>query len=223
MAASATELFSGYGLFYFLPPEKLVLFPAFLYQINWSWMDGSDNGPGQGKREIAAGGVCLSAQERAGIHSSGENSQARAIRRFPISFNTVPLRQRTRKKNQGIYVMSRRRISCKDLGLADCQGWLYKKKGKGSFIGNKWKKFWCVLKASSLYWYSNQLAEKAEGFLSLPNFTVDQATECKKNSVTLQSKPAPGFSFLLKVYGNMFRDAEACLWAGFLKSLFLMV
>ncbi|XP_044278449.1 interactor protein for cytohesin exchange factors 1 isoform X2 [Varanus komodoensis] len=80
----------------------------------------------------------------------------------------------------GIYVMSRRRISCKDLGLADCQGWLYKKKGKGSFIGNKWKKFWCVLKASSLYWYSNQLAEKAEGFLSLPNFTVDQATECKK-------------------------------------------
>ncbi|XP_062980595.1 interactor protein for cytohesin exchange factors 1 [Elgaria multicarinata webbii] len=92
----------------------------------------------------------------------------------------VPLRQKTRKKNQGIYAMSRRRISCKDLGLADCQGWLYKKKGKGGFIGNKWKKFWCVLKASSLYWYSNQLAEKAEGFLSLPNFTVDQATECKK-------------------------------------------
>uniref|UniRef100_A0A8C5S4P1 PH domain-containing protein n=1 Tax=Laticauda laticaudata TaxID=8630 RepID=A0A8C5S4P1_LATLA len=76
--------------------------------------------------------------------------------------------------------MSRRRISCKDLGLADCQGWLYKKKEKGGFIGNKWKKFWCVLKASSLYWYSYQLAEKAEGFLSLPNFTVDQATECKK-------------------------------------------
>ncbi|XP_013925239.1 PREDICTED: interactor protein for cytohesin exchange factors 1 [Thamnophis sirtalis] len=76
--------------------------------------------------------------------------------------------------------MSRRRISCKDLGLADCQGWLYKKKEKGGFIGNKWKKFWCVLKASSLYWYSNQLAEKAEGFLNLPNFTVDQATECKK-------------------------------------------
>ncbi|XP_077205281.1 interactor protein for cytohesin exchange factors 1 isoform X3 [Paroedura picta] len=80
----------------------------------------------------------------------------------------------------GICVMSRRRISCKDLGLADFQGWLYKKKEKGSFIGSKWKKFWCVLKGSSLYWYSNQLAEKAEGFLSLPNFTVDQATECKK-------------------------------------------
>ncbi|ETE71963.1 Interactor protein for cytohesin exchange factors 1, partial [Ophiophagus hannah] len=80
----------------------------------------------------------------------------------------------------GFHSMSRRRISCKDLGLADCQGWLYKKKEKGGFIGNKWKKFWCVLKASSLYWYSYQLAEKAEGFLNLPNFTVDQATECKK-------------------------------------------
>ncbi|XP_042312606.1 interactor protein for cytohesin exchange factors 1 isoform X2 [Sceloporus undulatus] len=92
----------------------------------------------------------------------------------------VPLRQKTRKKNQEICGMSRRRISCKDLGLADCQGWLYKKKEKGGFIGNKWKKFWCVLKASSLYWYSSQLAEKAEGFISLPNFTVEQATECKK-------------------------------------------
>ncbi|XP_066471903.1 interactor protein for cytohesin exchange factors 1 isoform X2 [Tiliqua scincoides] len=80
----------------------------------------------------------------------------------------------------GICTMSRRRISCKDLGLADCQGWLYKKKEKGGFIGNKWKKFWCVLKGPSLYWYSNQLAEKAEGFLRLPDFTVDKATECKK-------------------------------------------
>lgn len=53
--------------------------------------------------------------------------------------------------------MSRRRISCKELGQADCQGWLYKKKEKGAFIGNKWKKFWCVLKESSLYWYSSQL------------------------------------------------------------------
>lgn len=61
--------------------------------------------------------------------------------------------------------MSRRRISCKDLGHADCQGWLYKKKEKGTFLSNKWKKFWVVLKASSLYWYSNQLVSP----LSLPS------------------------------------------------------
>ncbi|XP_057617625.1 interactor protein for cytohesin exchange factors 1 isoform X2 [Chionomys nivalis] len=76
--------------------------------------------------------------------------------------------------------MSRRRISCKDLGHADCQGWLYKKKEKGTFLSNKWKKFWVVLKASSLYWYSNQMAEKADGFVNLPDFTVERASECKK-------------------------------------------
>ncbi|XP_035176411.1 interactor protein for cytohesin exchange factors 1 isoform X5 [Oxyura jamaicensis] len=92
----------------------------------------------------------------------------------------VPLRQKTKKKSQGFFTMSRRRISCKELGQADCQGWLYKKKEKGAFIGNKWKKFWCVLKESSLYWYSSQLAEKAEGFIRLPDFSVDRATECKK-------------------------------------------
>ncbi|XP_021245062.1 interactor protein for cytohesin exchange factors 1 isoform X7 [Numida meleagris] len=92
----------------------------------------------------------------------------------------VPLRQKAKKKSQGFFIMSRRRISCKELGQADCQGWLYKKKEKGAFIGNKWKKFWCVLKESSLYWYSSQLAEKAEGFIRLPDFSVDRATECKK-------------------------------------------
>ncbi|XP_067398542.1 interactor protein for cytohesin exchange factors 1 [Emydura macquarii macquarii] len=101
----------------------------------------------------------------------------------------VPLRQKTKQKSQGIVIMSRRRISCKDLGLVDYQGWLYKKKEKGPFIGNKWKKFWFVLKGSSLYWYSSQLAEKAEGFINLPNFTVDRATECKKKHAIKISQP----------------------------------
>ncbi|XP_051020392.1 interactor protein for cytohesin exchange factors 1 isoform X3 [Acomys russatus] len=94
--------------------------------------------------------------------------------------NQVPLRQKPRKKAQGFFTMSRRRISCKDLGHADCQGWLYKKKEKGTFLSNKWKKFWVVLKGSSLYWYSNQMAEKADGFVNLPDFTVERACECKK-------------------------------------------
>ncbi|XP_037750954.1 interactor protein for cytohesin exchange factors 1 isoform X4 [Chelonia mydas] len=101
----------------------------------------------------------------------------------------VPLRQKTKQKSQEIVVMSRRRISCKDLGRADYQGWLYKKKEKGPFIGNKWKKFWFVLKESSLYWYSSQLAEKAEGFINLPNFTVDRASECKKKYAIKVSHP----------------------------------
>lgn len=61
--------------------------------------------------------------------------------------------------------MSRRRISCKDLGHADCQGWLHKKKEKGTFLGNKWKKFWVVLKGTSLYWYSNQMVSLLSSLL----------------------------------------------------------
>uniref|UniRef100_A0AC11CLU3 Interaction protein for cytohesin exchange factors 1 n=1 Tax=Ovis aries TaxID=9940 RepID=A0AC11CLU3_SHEEP len=90
---------------------------------------------------------------------------------------------------EGFFSMSRRRISCKDLGHADCQGWLYKKKEKGTFLGNKWKKFWVVLKGSSLYWYSNQLAEKADGFVNLPDFTVEKASECKKKHAFKISHP----------------------------------
>ncbi|XP_036908552.1 interactor protein for cytohesin exchange factors 1 isoform X1 [Sturnira hondurensis] len=101
----------------------------------------------------------------------------------------VPLRQKPGKKTQGVFRMSRRRISCKDLGHADCQGWLYKKKEKGTFLGNKWKKFWVVLKASSLYWYSNQLAEKADGFVKLSDFTVEKASECKKKHAFKISHP----------------------------------
>nr|XP_031535786.1 interactor protein for cytohesin exchange factors 1 isoform X1 [Vicugna pacos] len=101
----------------------------------------------------------------------------------------VPLRQKQRRKTQGFFTMSRRRISCKDLGHADCQGWLYKKKEKGTFLGNKWKKFWVVLKGSSLYWYNHQLAEKADGFVNLPDFTVEKASECKKKHAFKISHP----------------------------------
>uniref|UniRef100_A0A8C9AES9 CNKSR family member 3 n=1 Tax=Prolemur simus TaxID=1328070 RepID=A0A8C9AES9_PROSS len=92
-------------------------------------------------------------------------------------------------QSPGLFTMSRRRISCKDLGHADCQGWLYKKKEKGSFLSNKWKKFWVVLKGSSLYWYSNQMAEKADGFVNLPDFTVERASECKKKHAFKISHP----------------------------------
>ncbi|XP_060687551.1 interactor protein for cytohesin exchange factors 1 isoform X2 [Hemiscyllium ocellatum] len=101
--------------------------------------------------------------------------------------STVALRT-TRKKIRGNSTMSRRRISCKDLGQADFQGWLYKRTSKG-LISSKWKKYWFVLKGTCLYWYTNQLAEKAEGFLSLPKFKIDQGTECKKKHAIKASHP----------------------------------
>uniref|UniRef100_A0A3Q1I8R5 PH domain-containing protein n=1 Tax=Anabas testudineus TaxID=64144 RepID=A0A3Q1I8R5_ANATE len=74
--------------------------------------------------------------------------------------------------------MSRRRISVKDLGVVDCQGWMQRKKEGRSFLGSKWKKYWFVLKKSSLYWYIDKMDEKAEGFINLSGFTIEQAKQC---------------------------------------------
>ncbi|XP_044145538.1 interactor protein for cytohesin exchange factors 1 [Bufo gargarizans] len=101
----------------------------------------------------------------------------------------VSLRSKQRRKSRvSIFKMSRRRISCKELGDADCQGWLYKKKEK-SFLGNKWKKIWAVLKGSCLYWYTSQMAEKAEGFINLSEFIVNPATDSKKKYAVKISHP----------------------------------
>ncbi|XP_058470786.1 connector enhancer of kinase suppressor of ras 3-like isoform X1 [Solea solea] len=114
-------------------------------------------------------------------------SQAAA---FPISvspsmaaddYNPVSLRHKSKRKSRGGNgTMSRRRISVKELGQPDHQGWLYRKKESKGFLGIKWRKYWFVLKKTALYWYSNQLAEKAEGYIDLTNFMIDRAIECKK-------------------------------------------
>uniref|UniRef100_A0A7N6F5T2 Cnksr family member 3 n=1 Tax=Anabas testudineus TaxID=64144 RepID=A0A7N6F5T2_ANATE len=93
-------------------------------------------------------------------------------------YTLVSLRHKSKKKSNG--TMSRRRVSVKELGQPDHQGWLYRKKESKGFLGIKWKKYWFLLKKTALYWYTNQLAEKAEGYIDLTNFTVDRAIECKK-------------------------------------------
>uniref|UniRef100_A0A8C4ISU2 Connector enhancer of kinase suppressor of ras 2 n=1 Tax=Dicentrarchus labrax TaxID=13489 RepID=A0A8C4ISU2_DICLA len=73
-----------------------------------------------------------------------------------------------------------RRISCRDLGQGDCEGWLWKKKDAKTYFSQKWKKYWFILKDTCLYWYMNEEDEKAEGFVSLPEFKIDRATECRR-------------------------------------------
>ncbi|KAF5909707.1 connector enhancer of kinase suppressor of ras 3-like isoform X1, partial [Clarias magur] len=108
---------------------------------------------------------------------------------FPISlaprtnvdeYNPVSLRHKSKKKTRDNATMSRRRVSVKDLDPVDHQGWLYRKNDGKGFLSIKWKKYWFVLKKTSLYWYTNQLAEKAEGFINLTDFLIDRAVECKK-------------------------------------------
>ncbi|XP_073708833.1 connector enhancer of kinase suppressor of ras 3-like [Garra rufa] len=93
---------------------------------------------------------------------------------------SYPLEDFAAEKSQGDGVMSRRRVSVKDLGQGDCQGWLYKRKESKGLLGWRWKKYWFVLKKCSLYWYTSDMAEKAEGYINLRDFTIEQATECKK-------------------------------------------
>ncbi|XP_041428710.1 connector enhancer of kinase suppressor of ras 2-like isoform X2 [Xenopus laevis] len=98
------------------------------------------------------------------------------------SFHSASLRVKTKKRSKGSSLTggSRRRISCKDLGHGDCEGWLWKKKDAKGYFTQKWKKYWFILKDSSLYWYTNQNDEKAEGFISLPEFRIDRAIECRR-------------------------------------------
>lgn len=52
--------------------------------------------------------------------------------------------------------ISKRRISCRDLGQGDCEGWLWKKKDAKTYFSQKWKKYWFILKDTCLYWYMNE-------------------------------------------------------------------
>ncbi|XP_036376765.1 connector enhancer of kinase suppressor of ras 2 [Megalops cyprinoides] len=91
------------------------------------------------------------------------------------------LLSKSKKKSKApLASISKRRISCKDLGRGDCEGWLWKKKDARSYFSQKWKKYWFVLKDASLYWYMNEEDEKAEGFVSLPEFKIDRASECRR-------------------------------------------
>ncbi|XP_059172156.1 uncharacterized protein LOC131953141 isoform X1 [Physella acuta] len=72
-----------------------------------------------------------------------------------------------------------RRVSCKDLGKGDCEGWLYKRKQKSGTLSKRWDKRWCVLKMNNLFYYKNKDDEKAEGVIHLPAFQVSPANNLK--------------------------------------------
>ncbi|KAL2098455.1 hypothetical protein ACEWY4_004935 [Coilia grayii] len=78
--------------------------------------------------------------------------------------------------------MSRRRVSCRELGRPDCDGWLWKKRKETSmFMTQKWQRFWFVLK--TLYWYNSQQEEKAEGLVQIGSYSIESAGEHKRKYV----------------------------------------
>ncbi|XP_008305065.1 connector enhancer of kinase suppressor of ras 1 isoform X2 [Stegastes partitus] len=80
--------------------------------------------------------------------------------------------------------LSRRRVSCRELGHPDCDGWLWKKRRESSvFLAQKWQRFWFVLKGPCLYWYTSQQDEKAEGLVNIASYSIESAGEHKRKYV----------------------------------------
>ncbi|XP_021230905.1 connector enhancer of kinase suppressor of ras 1 isoform X2 [Numida meleagris] len=79
--------------------------------------------------------------------------------------------------------LSRRRVSCRDLGRVDCDGWLLKKKDHVGFMAQKWKRCWFVLKGHTLYWYNHPNDDKAAGLINVATYDLESTREQKKKYV----------------------------------------
>ncbi|XP_034163946.2 connector enhancer of kinase suppressor of ras 1 isoform X1 [Pangasianodon hypophthalmus] len=86
--------------------------------------------------------------------------------------------------------LSRRRVSCRELGLPDCDGWLWKKRKEMSvFMTQKWQRFWFVLKGVTIYWYTSQQEEKAVGMVKIGSYSIESAGEHKRKYVFKMCHP----------------------------------
>ncbi|NXR71894.1 CNKR1 kinase, partial [Pycnonotus jocosus] len=91
---------------------------------------------------------------------------------------------RTGHKQKGVATrLSRRRVSCRDLGRVDCDGWLLKKKDHVGFMAQKWKRCWLVLKGHTLYWYNHPNDERAAGLINVATYNLESTREQKKKYV----------------------------------------
>nr|XP_003471161.1 connector enhancer of kinase suppressor of ras 1 [Cavia porcellus] len=89
-----------------------------------------------------------------------------------------------RKKSKGVATkLSRRRVSCRELGRPDCDGWLLLRKTPGGFMGPRWRRCWFVLKGHMLYWYRQPQDEKAQGLINISNYSLESAHDQKKKYV----------------------------------------
>ncbi|XP_065506599.1 connector enhancer of kinase suppressor of ras 1 [Caloenas nicobarica] len=91
--------------------------------------------------------------------------------------------QRGRRPKGVATRLSRRRVSCRDLGRVDCDGWLLKKKDHVGFMAQKWKRCWFVLKGHTLYWYHHPNDEKAVGLINVATYDLESTREQKKKYV----------------------------------------
>ncbi|XP_048769839.1 CNK3/IPCEF1 fusion protein-like isoform X2 [Ostrea edulis] len=113
------------------------------------------------------------------------------VQKIPVTADQPTVVMRPKKKPKRVD----RRVSCKDLGRGDCEGWLYKKREKGGFMSGHWMKRWCVIKQYNMYFYRDVEDLKADGVLHLPAFQVSPAPEVKTRKFAFKVHNA-GTSFV---------------------------
>ncbi|CAF1530944.1 unnamed protein product [Rotaria sp. Silwood1] len=84
--------------------------------------------------------------------------------------------ERRRPKHKPSY----RKISCKDLGKGDCEGFLYRYLPKGTLSLVQWRLYWCVLKGGTLYVFKSKDDKNQEVEIKLEGKNVSPAPERRK-------------------------------------------
>uniref|UniRef100_A0A8D3BD95 Connector enhancer of kinase suppressor of Ras 1 n=1 Tax=Scophthalmus maximus TaxID=52904 RepID=A0A8D3BD95_SCOMX len=115
----------------------------------------------------------------------GANQERASISSCPEMVGHTGNKETKKSSTKGMTTaLSRRRVSCRELDRPDCDGWLWKKRKESSvFIAQKWQRFWFVLTGPSLYWYTSQQDEKAEGLVNISSYNIESAGEHKRKYV----------------------------------------
>ncbi|XP_077295210.1 connector enhancer of ksr [Arctopsyche grandis] len=82
-----------------------------------------------------------------------------------------------KKKNS--ILAKRRKVSVKDLGAGDMQGFLYQRCRTKNSTNVNWKLRWFILIENTFYGFKNKEASKADCLIFLSGFTVSEAQEVK--------------------------------------------
>ncbi|CAF0821417.1 unnamed protein product [Rotaria sordida] len=110
-----------------------------------------------------------------GTHNNGIVANKPPLNHSDNRKNSVTT-ERRRPKHKPSY----RKISCKDLGKGDCEGFLYRYLPKGTLSLVQWRLYWCVLKGGTLYVFKSKDDKNQEVEIKLEGKNVSPAPERRK-------------------------------------------
>ncbi|XP_075764659.1 connector enhancer of kinase suppressor of ras 1 isoform X2 [Pelodiscus sinensis] len=142
--------------------------------------------PGAGLEGVSSPAAAAPARPSTLQLGSEGSPESGAGRRSQGQSPALPRKSSTKSRSgqKGVATrLSRRRVSCRELGRVDCDGWLLKKKDHAGFMAQRWKRCWFVLKGHVLYWYHQPSDEKAAGMINVATYSLESTREHKKKYV----------------------------------------